>query len=249
MDWIGWMSQPDAWVALVTLTALEVVLGIDNIIFISILVDKLPEEKRDRARFVGLALAMIMRIGLLLSLAVVMRLTAPLFPVFGHGVTGKDIVLILGGLFLIAKSTHEIHDKLEDNPEARKRAAARTTFAGVLTQIALLDMVFSLDSVITAVGMARHIAVMVLAVIIAVIFMMIFSGMVSRFVSRHPTFKMLALSFLIMIGVALLAEGLGLHIPHEYIYFAMGFSFVVELLNMRIRSRDLARPAPETQNS
>ncbi|HUF62889.1 MAG TPA: TerC family protein [Verrucomicrobiales bacterium] len=239
MDWIGWMSEPEAWIALVTLTALEVVLGIDNIIFISILVDRLPEGQRDRARMIGLALAMIMRIALLLSLAAVMRLTTPLFPFLGHEVTGKDIILLLGGLFLIAKSTHEIHDKLEDNPEARKRAAARSSFSGVLVQIAVLDMVFSLDSVITAIGMARHIPVMVVAVVIAVIFMMVFSGMVSRFVNRHPTFKVLALSFLILIGVALMAEGLGLHIPRGYVYFAMAFSFVVELLNIRIRGKSV----------
>ncbi len=245
MDWIGWMSEPEAWIALVSLTALEVVLGIDNIIFISILVDRLPEGKRDRARIIGLALAMIMRIVLLLSLTAVMRLTTPLFPFLGHDVTGKDIILLLGGLFLIAKSTHEIHDKLEENPEARKRAAARSSFGGVLLQIAVLDMVFSLDSVITAIGMARHVPVMVLAVVIAVIFMMVFSGMISRFVSRHPTFKVLALSFLILIGVALMAEGLGRHIPRGYVYFAMAFSFVVELLNMRIRGKGLPQqPVP-----
>ena len=231
MDWI---SDPNAWVALATLTALEIVLGVDNIIFISILAGKLPKEQQNKARRVGLALAMGMRILLLLSLAWVIRLTDPLFTVFGEGISGRDLILLLGGLFLIFKATHEMHDKLEgsENEQGHKVAAS---FGSVLVQIALLDIVFSLDSVITAVGMADDIGVMITAVVIAVGFMMFSARAVGDFVERHPTVKILALSFLLMIGVSLIAEGLDFHIPKGYIYFAMAFSVIVEMLNLRMK--------------
>jgi predicted tellurium resistance membrane protein TerC len=233
----SWVASPEAWVALVTLALLEIVLGIDNIVFISILVDKLPEEQRPRGRFLGLALAMVTRILLLLSITWVMKLTNGLFSMLGHDVTGKDLVLIIGGLFLIWKSTHEIHEKLEGDPEGEVRGSVKTgaAFGAVLVQIALLDIVFSLDSVITAVGMAQQISIMVLAVLLAVGFMMVFAGAVSNFVNKHPTVKMLALSFLLMIGTALIGEGLGFHIPKGYIYFAMGFSVMVELFNLKAK--------------
>jgi predicted tellurium resistance membrane protein TerC len=221
----------------VTLALLEIVLGIDNIVFISILVDKLPEEQRPRGRFLGLALAMVTRILLLLSITWVMKLTNGLFSMLGHDVTGKDLVLIIGGLFLIWKSTHEIHEKLEGDAEGEVRGSVKkgAAFGAVLVQIALLDIVFSLDSVITAVGMAQQISIMVLAVLLAVGFMMVFAGAVSNFVNKHPTVKMLALSFLLMIGTALIGEGLGFHIPKGYIYFAMGFSVMVELFNLKAK--------------
>jgi predicted tellurium resistance membrane protein TerC len=229
-----WLSDPQAWIALITLTALEIVLGIDNIIFISILAGKLPEKQRQKGRIIGLALAMIMRILLLLSLAWIVRLTSPLFTVFGHGVSGRDLILIIGGLFLLAKSTHEIHDKLEGEGDIRvSKGTAR--FGSVLVQIMLLDIVFSLDSVITAVGMVQQIPVMVIAVVLAVIFMMVFAKPIGDFVEDHPTVKMLALSFLLLVGMALVADGLGFHIPKGYIYFAMGFSVFVEMLNLRLR--------------
>jgi predicted tellurium resistance membrane protein TerC len=229
-----WIANPEIWIALLTLTVLEVVLGIDNVVFISILASKLPHAQQSSARRVGLVLAMVMRIGLLLSLAWIIRLTEPLFTVVGHGVSGRDLILLVGGLFLIAKSTYEIHDKLEGG-EHKVSVAEHPSFRSVVIQIMLLDMVFSLDSVITAVGMVQQIPVMIAAVVIAVVLMMVFAGPVSAFVERHPTVKMLALSFLILIGVALLADGLGLHIPRGYIYFAMGFSVMVELLNLRLR--------------
>jgi predicted tellurium resistance membrane protein TerC len=228
------LTSPEAWIALATLTALEVVLGIDNIIFISILAGKLPEQERARARVLGLALAMLTRIALLLSLTWIMRLTTPLFAILGRELSGRDLILIVGGLFLVAKSTHEIHDKLEGPAETSARKAANS-FGGVLITIMLLDIVFSLDSVITAVGMANHVAIMIAAIVIAVIFMMFFSGYISRFVDKHPTIKMLALAFLLLIGVTLVAEGLGQHIAKGYIYFAMAFSVFVEMLNLRIR--------------
>jgi predicted tellurium resistance membrane protein TerC len=231
MDWI---TDPHAWIGLVTLTALEVVLGIDNIIFISILAGKLPGGQQAKARRVGLFLAMIMRILLLLSLAWIMRLTAPFFSIFGNEFSGRDLILIGGGLFLLAKSTHEIHDKLEGHEEGSKLKSA-PTFTSVIIQIMLLDIVFSLDSVITAVGMISHVGIMITAIVIAVIIMMIFSGTVSDFVHRHPTIKMLALSFLLMIGLMLLADGFGYHIPKGYVYFAMAFSVFVEFLNIRAR--------------
>jgi predicted tellurium resistance membrane protein TerC len=231
MDWI---TDPQAWIGFATLTLLEIVLGIDNIVFISILADKLSEAQRSRARVLGLALAMITRILLLFSLTWIIRLTAPLFVILGEEISGRDLVLLLGGLFLLAKSTHEIHGNLE-GPEGERSAPAVPSFASVLVQIMLLDIVFSLDSVITAVGMVDEIGVMIAAVIVAVGFMMVFSRPLSAFVNRHPTVKMLALSFLLMIGIALIAEGLDQHIPKGYIYFAMAFSLGVELLNLRAR--------------
>src|SRR5687767_889152 len=237
MDW-NWISSPEIWVALLTLTVLEIVLGIDNIVFISILSTKLPLHQQNKARKVGLALALITRILLLLALTWVAKLEKPFWEgevlKFKLAVSGKDLILFLGGLFLIAKSTFEIHDKLEgEDAEVTKRMAAN--FTSVIIQIILLDIVFSLDSVITAVGMARQIGVMVAAVVIAVIVMLVFVNSISAFVDRHPTIKMLALSFLILIGVVLVAESLNQHIAKGYIYFSMAFSLLVEMLNMRMR--------------
>jgi predicted tellurium resistance membrane protein TerC len=229
-----WLAQPETWVALATLTALELVLGIDNIVFISILSGRLPPEQRSRARRVGLTLALGMRILLLLTLAWIVRLTAPLFTLLGNEISGRDLILLGGGLFLLAKGTHEIHAKLEGEVGERALPSA-PSFAGVLAQIALLDMVFSLDSVITAVGMANRIEVMVAAVVLAVLLMLVAATSVSEFVERHPTVKMLALSFLLLIGVTLIADGLGHHVPKGYVYFAMAFSFGVEMLNLRLR--------------
>jgi predicted tellurium resistance membrane protein TerC len=228
------LTDPQAWIALLTLTVMEIILGIDNVIFISILAGKLPESQRARARTIGLAGAMITRILLLLGLTWVMRLTEPLFAIRGHEISGRDLILIFGGLFLIAKSTHEIHEKLEGE-DAHGVARVAASFAGVIFQIMLLDIIFSLDSVITAVGMAQDLWVMVAAVVVAVLFMMLFAGPVSNFVDRHPTVKMLALSFLILIGVTLVAEGFHQHISKGYIYFAMAFSVFVEMLNLRLR--------------
>ena len=239
MDWI---ANPEAWVALVTLTALEIVLGIDNIIFISILVGRLPERQRQKGRVLGLGLAMLTRILLLLSITWVMRLTAPLFTVFSQEISGRDLILIAGGLFLLWKSTLEIHDSLEGE-EHEQRTAAAARFGTVLVQIALLDIVFSFDSVITAVGLAKDVAVMILAIVVAVVFMMFSSRGIGEFVDRHPTIKILALSFLVLIGVTLIAEGFDLHVPKGYIYFAMAFSVGVEMLNMRVRKR-AAQPVP-----
>jgi predicted tellurium resistance membrane protein TerC len=232
------ITDPNAWLALITLTALEIVLGIDNIIFISILAGKLPEAQRARARTIGLALAMGTRLALLASLVWMMRLTAPLFTIamFDQEISGRDLILIVGGLFLLAKSTMEIHDKLEGEEESSGGRAA-VTFGSVIIQILLLDIVFSLDSIITAIGMADQLSIMATAVIIAVIFMMFFAGSVNAFIDRHPTVKMLALSFLLLIGVALIGDGLDMHIPKGYIYFAMAFSVFVEMLNIRIRRR------------
>jgi predicted tellurium resistance membrane protein TerC len=233
-----WLSDPQTWLALVTLTALEIVLGIDNIIFIAILAGRLPENQRAKARTVGLALAMLTRVGLLFSISLIMRLTAPLVTILGNALSGRDFILLAGGLFLLAKSTLEIHGNLE-NPghEAAPGAGARApaSFSGVVTQIMILDIVFSLDSVITAIGLAKQLGVMVAAIVIAVAVMMFVSGGISRFVETHPTIKILALSFLMLIGMALMGEGLDLHIPKGYIYFAMAFSTFVELLNLRIR--------------
>jgi predicted tellurium resistance membrane protein TerC len=233
MDWI---NDPQAWIGFATLTVLEIVLGIDNIVFISILADRLPLEQQARARRLGLALAMLTRILLLLSLSWIIGLTAPLFTVIGQEISGRDLVLLLGGLFLLTKSTHEIHRNLEGE-HADGSARAVPSFTAVLIQIMLLDVVFSLDSVITAVGMVDEIGVMIAAVVVAIGCMMVFSGAISAFVSQHPTIKMLALSFLILIGVALIAEGLDRHIPKGYIYFAMAFSVGVEVLNLRARRR------------
>ncbi len=233
---MDWLTNPDIWVALLTLTALEIVLGIDNIVFISILAGKLPVEQQARARQVGLGLALVTRILLLLSLSWVIGLTEPLFTLLGRGISGKDLILLLGGLFLIGKSTHEIHNKLEGE-EGGHSAKAVTSFASVIIQIMILDVVFSLDSVITAVGLVDELPVMIAAVIIAVVIMLIAAGPVSAFVEEHPTVKMLALSFLLLIGTSLVAEGLHFHIPKGYIYFAMGFSVLVEVLNLRSRGK------------
>ncbi len=227
------LTSPEAWVALSTLTTLEIVLGIDNIVFISVLADRLPPEERQKARQIGLLLAMLTRILLLFTLTVIIRLIEPLFEVFGHSVSGKDLILIVGGLFLLTKSTREIHHKMEGEDDETRGTTKTVTFVGVLIQIAILDMVFSLDSVITAVGMADDLAVMVTAVILAVGVMMISAGPVGNFVSDHPTVKMLALSFLLLIGMSLIADGAGFHIPKGYIYVAMGFSVFVEVLNLR----------------
>ena len=245
MDWI---TSPEIWVSLLTLTVLEIILGIDNIIFISILAGKLPPDQQGRARQTGLMLALVTRILLLCGLAFLVRLTKPLFeiPTLGilvapHGVSGRDLILILGGLFLLWKSTHEIHDKLEgENGEATSRVAPK--FSAVIVQILLLDIVFSLDSVITAVGMAKHLGVMIAAVIIALVFMLFFAGHISDFIHKHPSLKMLALSFLMLIGCALVAEGFHKEIPKGYIYFAMAFSVSVETLNIRMRTKK--KPAP-----
>ncbi|MDZ7330551.1 MAG: TerC family protein [candidate division KSB1 bacterium] len=232
-----WLVQPEAWIALITLTALEIVLGIDNIVFISILVSRLPVQKRNKARIIGLSLAMISRILLLLSIQWVMRLTRPWFSLFDHFFSGRDLILIFGGLFLLGKSTLEIHHSLEGLEKDASKQPTATSFGAVLIQIMALDIIFSLDSVITAVGMARHLPVMILAIVIAVMIMMLSARSIGNFVDRHPTVKMLALSFLILIGVTLVAEGLHFHIPKGYIYFAMAFSVFVEMLNLRVRAR------------
>ena len=231
-----WLSDPQAWAALATLTALEIVLGIDNIIFISILVGRLPSRQREKARVLGLALAMLTRLALLLSLVWIMSLNTPLFSVLDQGISGRDLILIAGGLFLLVKSTSEIHEGLEGAAETRKHRAV-ASFAGVLIQIAIIDIVFSLDSVITAVGLAQQIAVMALAIVISVAVMMFAARTISDFVDKHPTIKMLALAFLILVGTALIAEGFDFHVPRGYIYFAMAFSVAVEMLNLRMRRR------------
>jgi predicted tellurium resistance membrane protein TerC len=233
---LEWFTEPGSLIALLTLTVLEIVLGIDNIIFISILAGKLPKDQQNKARLIGLSLAMITRILLLFSIVWIMRLTLPLFTVLGQEISGRDIILIAGGLFLLAKSTFEIHDKLEGE-EGHISAKAAKSFGSVIVQILLLDVVFSLDSVITAVGMANNIVIMILAVVIAVGVMMVSSKSISDFVEKHPTVKMLALSFLLLIGVSLIAEGLGQHIPKGYIYFAMAFSIFVEMLNLKMKSK------------
>lgn len=231
------VSSPEAWIALLTLTLLEVVLGIDNIVFISILAGRLPEHQRDRARVVGLLLAMVSRIILLLCITWIMRLTTPLFEVFGQPFSGKDLILIGGGLFLIAKATHEIHNKLEGDDELGDKPVQHATFASVIGQIIVIDVVFSLDSVITAVGMAKHLWVMITAIVISIIFMLAFARVVSEFVEKHPTVKMLALAFLVLIGVNLIADGIGHHLPKGYTYFAMAFSIGVEFLNLKMRRK------------
>jgi predicted tellurium resistance membrane protein TerC len=232
-----WMANPQAWVGLITLTVLEIVLGIDNIIFIAILAGRLPEHQRDKGRTIGLGLAMLTRIALLMSIAWITRLTGPLFTVFSEEISGRDMILLSGGLFLLVKSTLEIHASIEIKPEIEDNAPLKpqTSFIGVIVQIALVDIVFSLDSVITAVGLAQQLAVMIIAVVIAVIIMMAMSGAISAFIHAHPTLKILALSFLLLIGLALIGESFDMHIPKGYMYFAMAFSFGVEMLNMRLR--------------
>jgi predicted tellurium resistance membrane protein TerC len=233
---LDWITDPQALIALLSLTVLEVVLGIDNIIFISILSQKLPENQQEKARIIGLSLAMLSRIALLFSLTWVLGLTQPLFSLFSMEVSGRDLILILGGLFLLGKATYEIHEKLEGE-EGHKSVKVYPSFKNVLIQILLLDVVFSLDSVITAVGMADRLIIMIIAVVIAVGFMMLFSGRISRFIDSHPTLKILALSFLLLIGVTLVADGLGQHISKGYIYFAMAFSVFVEIINLKIKTK------------
>ncbi len=228
------LTDPQTWIALATLTALELVLGIDNIVFISILVDKLRKEQQEKARRIGLFMAMFMRIGLLLVLAWIVGLVAPLFTVFGQEISGRDLILLGGGLFLIWKSTGEIHQTMQGE-EAHGASAVKATFAAVILQIMVVDMVFSLDSIITAVGMVDSLPVMIAAVILSVGLMMMFAGVIGRFVSDHPTIKMLALAFLVVVGVVLIAEGLDVHVPKGYVYFAMAFSLGVEVLNIRMR--------------
>ncbi len=235
------LSDPQAWIALATLTALELVLGIDNIIFISILVDKLPPERRELARKLGLFMAMFMRIGLLLVLAWIVGLVAPLFTVLGQAISGRDLILILGGLFLIWKSTGEIHQSLEGEEEGAGSKAVKATFAAVILQIMIVDLVFSLDSIITAVGMVDDVHIMIAAVIGSVALMMLFAGPIGRFVSDHPTIKMLALAFLVVVGVVLVAEGFGHHVPKGYVYFGMAFSLAVEMLNIHLRKKAARR--------
>ncbi len=241
---MGWLADPQVWVALVTLTAIEIVLGVDNIIFIAIMARRLPQRQQQQARMVGLWLAMAARIGLLLSLTWIMRLSEPLLSVWGHAISGRDLLLVGGGLFLRGKSTLEIHEALE-SPEGHRNAHIRGAFLGVIAQIVLLDLVFSLDSVLTAIGLAKQIPVMVAAIVIAVLVMMAASKPISQFIEEHPTLRILALSFLLLIGMTLIAEGLGLHVPKGYVYFSMVFSVFVEVLNTRIRKRQpmhLRRP-------
>ena len=234
MDWI---NSPEAWVALLTLTLLEIILGLDNIVFVAILAERVKKESRAKARQVGLTLAVGVRLLLLLSIVWIMELTAPLFSLFGHDFSGRDLILIAGGIFLLFKSTREIHVNLEGDAEEGDGAGRAATFASVIIQITLLDIVFSLDSVITAVGVAEDLAVMVIAVVVAGVFMIVAANGVSRFVNAHPTVKMLALSFLLLIGMSLVAEGMGQHIEKGYIYFAMGFSIFVEVLNLRVKAQ------------
>ncbi|HQQ88088.1 MAG TPA: TerC family protein [Smithellaceae bacterium] len=232
----AWLTNPEAWIALGTLTALEIVLGIDNIIFISILVSRLPRNKQNFARNVGLMLAMVTRLALLFSIVWVVSLTAPLFTILGQAISGRDIILVAGGLFLIAKATHEIHGSLEGDQEETPKLISSSVGA-VLIQIALLDIVFSLDSVITAVGLAKEISIMAIAIICAVGIMLVAAKPISNFVDAHPTIKILALSFLILVGVTLIADGFDLHVPKGYIYFSMAFSIAVEMINMRLRDK------------
>ncbi|WP_118867796.1 TerC family protein [Haemophilus haemolyticus] len=232
-----WITDPEAWISLATLAALEIVLGVDNIIFISILVGRLPERQRQSGRIVGLGLAMLTRILLLMSLAWMMKLTAPLFTVFNQEISGRDLILLIGGLFLIVKSSGEIKEAINHQDHNESERKNKVSYLGVLIQIAVLDIVFSLDSVITAVGMASHLPVMILAIIIAVGVMMFAAKPIGDFVDTHPTLKILALAFLVLVGISLIAESLDIHIPKGYIYFAMGFSVVVEMINIRMRKR------------
>ncbi|WP_433369210.1 TerC family protein [Streptosporangium sp. CA-115845] len=241
---LDWVSNPEIWIGFITLVALEIVLGIDNIIFISILAGKLPPEQRDKARKLGLLAALVSRLLLLLALSWVVRLTAPLFEVLGQPISGRDLILLGGGLFLLGKSVLEIHDSMEGKSEHGGTKAV-ATFGSVIIQIMLLDIIFSLDSVITAVGMVDQLGVMIAAVIVSMLVMLFASGPISGFVDKHPSIKMLALSFLVLIGVLLIAEGLGQHISKGYIYFAMAFSLIVELLNIRVRSKRARSQEPE----
>ena len=240
---MNWLTDANVWFALLTLSAIEIVLGIDNIIFIAILADKLPKNQKASGRTVGLLLAMLTRIAFLFSITLIMKLTKPLFTIITAEISGRDLILIAGGLFLLGKSTLEIHSNLEgeETHGQAEKHRKRVTFTGVIVQIMLLDIVFSIDSVITAIGLAQQLAVMIAAIVIAVIFMIFLAGKISAFVENHPTIKILALSFLLLIGFSLVGEGLDLHIPKGYIYFAMAFSTFVEILNMRMRKR---RPAP-----
>lgn len=231
-------SQPETYISLLTLTFLEIVLGIDNIIFISILTGKLPEHSRERARIIGLSAALVFRVLLILAITWIAGLVTPLFSIFGHPVSGRDLILLTGGLFLIVKSTLEIHEKLEGDERVQEGKAA--SFGSVIIQIVVLDLVFSLDSVITAVGLVKHVEIMIAAIVISMIVMMIFAGKVSEFIHRHPTIKMLALSFLLMIGLLLVVEGFHIEVPKGYVYFAMLFSFAVEMLNIKMRNRKKA---------
>ena len=239
---MNWLMDPHIWLALITLTSIEIVLGIDNIIFIAIIAGRLPEHQQAKGRTIGLILAMLTRIALLFSLNLIMRLTTPLFTLLGQAISGRDIILILGGLFLLGKSTLEIHANLEGEEEHRTTTSngVGANFSSIIFQIVMLDIVFSFDSVITAIGLVNQLPVMVIAIIIAVIVMIFVSGAISRFIERHPTVKVLALSFLLLIGVALVGEGLDLHIPKGYIYFAMAFSVFVEMLNLKVRTGQLA---------
>jgi predicted tellurium resistance membrane protein TerC len=241
MDEMNWLTDPSIWMALLTLSALEIVLGIDNIIFIAILAGKLPKHQQARGRTIGLFLAMLTRIGLLFSITLIMKLTQPLFTILSVEISGRDIILMAGGLFLLGKSTLEIHSNLEgaESGAGDQPAHKRVTFIGIVMQIMLLDIVFSIDSVITAIGLAKQLGVMVSAIIIAVIVMIFLAGKISAFVEKHPTIKILALSFLLLIGFSLVGEGLGLHIPKGYIYFAMAFSIFVEILNLKMRKGHL----------
>jgi predicted tellurium resistance membrane protein TerC len=241
---MDWLTDPNAWIGLLTLTVLEIVLGVDNIIFISILAGKLPPDQRPKARKLGLLGAFFSRLLLLLSIAWIVRLTAPLFTVFGVDISGRGLILIIGGLFLIGKATHEIHDKLEGEEETSAVRAKAASMAGVIAQIMVIDIVFSLDSVITAVGMVDQVTIMIAANVIALGIMLVAAGPISNFVDRHPTVKMLALSFLLLIGFTLVLEGFDQHVPKGYIYFAMGFSVFVEFLNLRIRRRREVRSQP-----
>ena len=234
---MDWLTDPNAWVALLTLTSLEIILGIDNIIFISVLVGRLPESERKRGRTFGLALAMISRILLLLSITWVMKLNDALFTILSNDISGRDLILLCGGLFLLAKSTHEIHNTMEDTAAINSTSNGAVTFGSVLVQVAVIDLVFSLDSVITAVGLADEVQIMILAILISVGIMILSATSIGNFVDGHPTVKMLALSFLILVAVTLVAEGLDFHFPKGYIYFAMAFSFFVEMLNLRVRKK------------
>ena len=240
---IDWLSDPAIWASLVTLTAMEIVLGIDNVVFISVVVSRLDAKRSERARRIGLALALVFRVVLLLMITWIIGLTKPLFTIWGEEISWRDLVLIAGGLFLLAKATHEIHQDIEEEDDAPEASAAEATFVSIILQIALIDLVFSVDSIVTAIGMAEHVEVMIAAVVIAMFVMYVASGAVASFIERYPTTKMLAMSFLLLIGVALMADGIGFHIPRGYIYFAMAFAAAVEVFNVLAQKRRKARAA------